>query len=96
MNLRSFTKDDWAAYSGCVSSNPMIGFAGDLEAVIDDNWVSITHTGAYAWRSAYKFPELSLAILFALGILGGETHDQLSDAAERAGSTDRVGRTELP
>ena len=89
MKLSAFTKDDWAAYSGCSSDNPVIGFAGDLEAVIDDHWVTITHMGVAAWRDDYKFPDLSLAMLFALGIQGSETHDQLSDAADLVGCTVR-------
>jgi hypothetical protein len=92
VNLRSFTKDDWAAYSGCSSDNPMIGFAGDLEAVIDDRWVTIFYTGADSWCEDYKFPDLSLAILFALGIQGSETHDQLSDTADLVGCSDAVQR----
>ncbi len=90
MQLNPFTKDDWSAYAGCISEAPLLGQAGDLEVVVDDRWVSITHMGNDPpWLNDYEFPDPSLALLFAMEIRGTEPFDILGIRADMLGCTER-------
>jgi hypothetical protein len=43
--FRQFTKNDWACFSGCESTNPLVGEIGDYCIVLDGEVVNIIHCG---------------------------------------------------
>lgn len=87
MELRHFDKEDWYAYAGCESADPLIAHHKEFTLVVDDTYVevylpeagskdaklllAVRLTGNLAW----KFPDCGTAMLFALDIRGSESSD---------------------
>ena len=76
IDLRPFDEEDWFAFAGCESENPLIAYCRDFTLVVDDTYVEVCVgevpierlTGDLTW----KFPDHGTAMLFALSIRGTE------------------------
>jgi hypothetical protein len=42
-DMRSFTKDDWHAFAGCETKDPLISTDGEFEIVVDGDNINIIH-----------------------------------------------------
>ena len=76
MELRPFDRDDWHAYSGCESENPLIAYSETYTLIVDGDHVGtdrMTDSGSY--MSTWRFPDAGTAMLFALSIRGIEPSD---------------------
>jgi hypothetical protein len=73
MELRDFTRDDWAAYSGCSTDSPFIGDGPDFTVIVDGVWVE-THPHDRSFQGmSFRFPTPGVALAFALSLRGTET-----------------------
>lgn len=89
IDLKPFDEEDWFAYAGCESENPLIAYHRDFTLVVDDTYVEVylelevggvRLTGNLTW----KFPDHGTAMLFALSVRGTEPDDILDLKAQAA------------
>lgn len=76
MELRHFDRDDWHAYAGCESADPLIAYFETFTLIVDGYYVGsdrLTPTGSY--MSMWRFPDVGVAMLFALAVRGVEPSD---------------------
>lgn len=76
MELRHFNQDDWHAYAGCESADPLIAYSETFILIVDGDHVGtdrVTDVGSY--MSMWRFPDAGVAMLFALSVRGVEPSD---------------------
>lgn len=83
MELRHFDKEDWFAYAGCETENPMIAYCRDFVFILDGEHTEI-YREASSYMRTWTFPDCGAAMLFALSVMGTEPDHILDLKAEAA------------
>lgn len=84
MELRHFSRSDWYAFMCCKTASPLIGRCGELTIVIDGPHVEMFDDGGDC-PGGWRFPDHGTAVLFALGLRGDESADQIRARAAALG-----------
>lgn len=91
IELRPFDKEDWFAFAGCESEDPMIAYCRDFVFILDGE-----HTEIYREETSYMrtwtFPDRGTAMLFALSVRGVEP-DHILDLKAAAAAGKLIGST---
>ena len=56
--FKHFRENDWEAFSGCESENPLIGYNGDYTLVLDGENLSIIHADDEYGGKMYSLAEI--------------------------------------
>ena len=83
MELRHFTNEDWDCFSGCTSSNPLIGYDKSMTLVVDATFVEVYESDRLL--ETFQFPDIGCAMAFALDVHGSEPPHILDLKADRCG-----------
>jgi hypothetical protein len=88
VELKHFTKEDWAFFAGCESETPFIGYSATTTMVVDGKHVEL-YDGTMSFpRWQLEFPDHGMAMMFALESRGGEPdHIVRLRAAKYSGET---------
>ena len=93
INLKPFDEEDWFAFAGCDSKNPLIAYHRDFTLVVDDTYVEVylseggTSCVRLTGNLTWKFPDHGTAMIFALSVRGTEPDDILDLKARAAAGT---------
>jgi hypothetical protein len=92
MDLHHFTKQDWDTYCGCQSENPLIGWARGAGIVVDGNYVELysTSRGPVQPEWVLEFPDVGMAMMFALDFRGDEPDHIIKLKAARYGRVEQT------
>jgi hypothetical protein len=84
MELRQFTSQDRDTYYSVETDNPLIGWSDvGSSVVVDGDYVEIYRDGMGMYPDwALRFPDMGLAILFALDFRGGSMELYRDGAAD--------------
>lgn len=83
IELRPFDEEDWFAFAGCESDNPLIAYCRDFVLVLDGDRAEIYRESA-SYTRTWTFPDHGTAMLFALSVRGVEPDHILDLKAEAA------------
>ncbi len=98
INLKPFDEEDWFAFAGCDSKNPMVAYCKDFTLVLDGDHAEVHRmdcTGDERWASynrTWAFPDHGTAMIFALSVRGTEP-DHILDLKAQAAAGRIVGST---
>lgn len=87
--LRPFDEEDWFAFAGCDSKNPLVAYTREFTLVVDDARVEVHRQpfqedgGCYCL--SWEFPDVGTAMLFALSLRGVEPDEILRLKAQATG-----------
>ena len=90
IELRPFDGEDWFAYAGCESENPLIAYCKDFTLVLDDDIVEVYRSCrgepdvGSGYNLTWEFPDHGTAMLFALSVRGAEPDGILDLKAQAA------------
>jgi hypothetical protein len=96
MELRQFTSQDRDTYCSAractLADNPLIGWSDvGSSVVVDGDYVEIYRDGTGMYPDwALRFPDMGLAILFALDFRGDEPDEIVEIMADRYGRVQQV------
>lgn len=92
MELHHFTKQDWDTYAGCQTEQPLIGWAHGAGIVVDGDYVEVYRNseGPNQPSWALRFPDVGLAMLFALDFRGDEPDHIIELKASRYGRVEQI------
>ena len=92
MELRQFTSQDRDTYYSVETDNPLIGWSSvGSSVVVDGDYVEIYRDGTGMYPDwALRFPDMGLAMLFALDFRGDEPDEIVEIMAERYGRVQQV------
>ena len=89
IELRPFDGQDWFAFAGCESENPMIAYCKDFVFVLDGDVVEI-YRETQCYVRTWTFPDHGAAMLFALSVRGTEP-DRILDLKAQAAAGKLIG-----
>lgn len=89
IELRPFDEEDWFAFAGCESNNPLIAYCRDFTLLVDGTYIEVYLSEALSeavgvGNLTWKFPDHGTAMLFALDIRGTEPAHILDLKAQAA------------
>lgn len=92
MELNHFTKEDWDTYSGCHTEQPLIGWARGVTLLVDGNVVELyrDHPSPNLPDWALRFPDMGMAVMFALEFRGDEPEHIIERKAAKFGRVHEI------